>query len=127
MDPSRLFRTLWFTPGLYGRWGLPVVVTGKPGVGKTSRVAQEAAACGLHLETIIASLREPSDFLGLPIPQNVQAPGPDKVASGVEHALVPSVAYAPPSWALRLCEAGRGVAFVDELNLCSPSIQAALL
>jgi hypothetical protein len=67
-------------------------------------------AAGLPCETVIASIREPSDFAGLPV---VDAAG--------------GVTLAPPSWALRLCEAGRGVLFLDELSTAPPAVQAALL
>jgi MoxR-like ATPase len=126
MNTARIFRALWFTPGVNGRWGLPIIVRGKPGTGKTSLIGQTARSCGLHMETIIASLREPADFLGLPIPQYPTV-GPDRVAADVERALVPRVHYAAPAWAIAMVEAKRGVVFFDELNTAPPAVQAALL
>jgi hypothetical protein len=58
---------------------------------------------------VIASLREPSDFGGLPI-----------VVDG-------GVKFAPPSWALRLAEKGTGILFLDEISTAPPAVQAALL
>lgn len=130
MDASRLFRAVWFTPGLNGRWGLPVIVDGKPGSAKTSRIGQAAKECGLHMVTVIASLREPADFLGLPIPEGMPiAPANSKaaLAHDVEEALVPRVRYAPPAWAVEVAEAKRGIVFLDEINTAPPAVQAALL
>jgi hypothetical protein len=68
-----------------------------------------AQAMGLPCETVIAAIREPSDFAGLPI------------VSGS------SVHFAPPLWATRLAEAGTGLLFLDELTTAPPAVQAALL
>lgn len=114
MSYENILRAAWFTPLSKGRWGLPILFEGRPGTGKTSRLEQLAAKCKLSCEVVIASLREPSDFLGLPIP--------GKSESGEIH-----VHYAPPSWARRLKDAGHGVAFLDELNTAPPAVQAALL
>ncbi len=93
--------------------GVPTVLWGGPGEGKTSVVAATAAALGLHLEVVLASVREPSDFAGLPV-----------VHGG-------RVSLAPPDWAQRLVDAdARGVVpavFFDEVNTASPATQAALL
>src|SRR5206468_6868939 len=56
-----------------------------------------------------ASLREPSDFAGLPV---VSADG--------------TVALAAPAWAARLAAAGTGILFLDEVTTAPPSVQAAL-
>jgi AAA domain (dynein-related subfamily) len=95
---------------------VPVVLWGDPGQGKTSVVEQVAADLDLHLETVIASIREPSDFAGLPVV--------DPVTGGVS--------LAPPAWAQRLSEATRdgvrgGIQFYDEISTAPPAVQAALL
>ena len=46
---------------------VPVLLWGAPGTGKTSAIRAMAAAMGWPCETVIASIREPSDFAGLPI------------------------------------------------------------
>jgi MoxR-like ATPase len=107
---EKILKAAIFTPGLNGRWGLPLLLEGKPGSAKTSRVYQLAKASGLDIEVVIASLREPADFLGLPIPNE----------DGTMH-------YAAPSWAVRLLNAKRGIAFLDELNTAPPAVQAATL
>ena len=88
---------------------VPVLLWGAPGTGKTSAIRAMAAVMGLPCETVIASIREPSDFAGLPI-----------VVGG-------EVRFAPPAWARRLAEAGRGLLFLDELSTAPPAVQAALL
>jgi MoxR-like ATPase len=92
---------------------VPVVIWGAPGTGKTSVVRAIAEAGGLPSETVIASIREPSDFAGLPIV--------------VRHDSGTQVEFAPPVWARRLAAAGRGVLFFDEISTAPPAVQAALL
>ncbi len=88
---------------------VPVLLWGAPGTGKTSAIRAMASAMGLPCETVIASIREPSDFAGLPV-----------IAGS-------AVRFAPPLWATRLAAAGTGVLFLDELSTAPPAVQAALL
>jgi hypothetical protein len=108
---AKIIKSLLLTPGLNNRMGIPAVYRGKPGVGKSSVITQVVNDLGMHCEIVLASVREPSDFLGLPIPS--------KGGKGVE--------YAPPQWARRAAEAGDAVVFFDEINTAPPSVQAALL
>jgi ribosomal protein S11 len=89
--------------------GVPVLLWGAPGTGKTSAIRAMADAGGWPCETVIAAIREPSDFSGLPV-----------VVDGVVH-------FAPPRWAERLAAAGRGLLFLDEISTAPPAVQAALL
>jgi hypothetical protein len=89
--------------------GIPTILWGGPGEGKTSVVTATAAALGLHLEVVLASVREPTDFAGLPV-----------VNGG-------RVSLAPPDWAQRLAEAERPAVFFDEVSCAAPATQAALL
>src|ERR1700723_4164307 len=88
---------------------VPVLLWGAPGTGKPSAIRAMARARDLPCETVIASIREPSDFAGLPI-----------VVGG-------EVRFAPPAWARRLAEAGHGLLFLDELSTAPPAVQAAPL
>ncbi|MDP9792396.1 MoxR-like ATPase [Catenuloplanes nepalensis] len=92
---------------------LPVLLWGEPGIGKTAGLTQLAADLDLPLTTVIASVHEPSDFAGLPVV------GDDPAVNGVP--------MAPPDWAVRLCAAGKGLLFLDELSTAPPAVQAALL
>ena len=92
-----------------GRAGVAVLLWGKPGVGKSSLLLGLADAEGLPMETVIASLREPADFAGLPVVQE----------RGVE--------LAAPAWAARLAALDEGYLFLDELTTAPPAVQAAAL
>lgn len=91
----------------------PVLLWGEPGIGKSAGLEQLAAGLGLELETVIASVHEPSDFAGLPVV------GDDPATTGVP--------MAPPDWAVRLAGRGQGLLFFDELSSAPPAVQAALL
>ena len=89
---------------------IPVLLWGNPGEGKTA-VIESAAGQGWHVETLIISHYEPSDFAGLPV---VTSDG--------------SVDLAPPGWAKRLAAVdGPAIAFFDEFSTASPALQAAAL
>ena len=76
--------------GCGGVGGGAGAAVGSPGTGKTSAVVALGEALGWPVETVIGSIREPSDFAGLPV-----------VIDG-------SVQLSPPAWATRLCEAVGG-------------------
>jgi hypothetical protein len=67
----------------------------QPGIGKSSTLTELARGLDLPLETVIASVHEPSDFSGLPVL------GPDPAGQGIT--------MAPPDWAVRLLRAGDGL------------------
>jgi hypothetical protein len=89
--------------------GVPVVLWGSPGTGKTSVVRALGESLGWPVEVVIGSIREPADFAGLPV-----------VVDG-------GVRMAPPAWATRLAAAGTGLLFLDELTTAPPAVQAAML
>jgi hypothetical protein len=88
---------------------VPVLLWGGPGTGKSSAVQSLAIALDVPCEVVIASIREPSDFAGLPI-----------VSNG-------TVRFAPPRWAQHLATASKGILFLDEISTTPPAVQAALL
>lgn len=100
---------------------VPAMVWGDPGIGKTARIEQMAERLGLHLEIVIASIRDPSDFAGLPVKLASATNPHDSTDTG--HL----VAMAPPAWAVRLREAGGGILCLDELSCATPAVQAAVL
>ena len=83
-------------PGVEGAvLGLPILLWGAPGVGKTSRINKVARKLGFYNKdlTVLASIREPQDFTGLPIPG-----GEPVVIDGKE---IPALTFAPPLWAVQ--------------------------
>jgi hypothetical protein len=89
------------------RSGVPTLLWGPPGVGKTATIRAFGARMGVPVVEVITSIREPSDFLGLPV-----------VVDG-------GVKYVPPSWTEELSEGG--ILFFDEISTAPPAVQAALL
>jgi hypothetical protein len=82
---------------------------GDPGIGKSALIAAAAAADDVPCEIVIGSLREPSDFAGLPVVTD------------------DGVRLEPPSWAKRLQAAQAGYLVLDELSISPPAVQAAML
>lgn len=105
MNEVNLLALVIQTPG-----ALPPCVWGPPGIGKSARFAQLAKLLDMDLETVIASVRDPSDFAGLPVPENGHG-----------------VRLEPPSWAVRCKAKGKGLVFFDEASTAPPATQAALL
>lgn len=90
--------------------GIPAILWGNPGEGKTSMI-ESAAARGVHVETVILSQSEPSDLAGLPVVSPVG-----------------DVVLAPPSWTRRLADHdGPALCFFDEFSTATPALQAAAL
>jgi len=99
-----------FTPGPKGLWSLPMRIIGGPGTAKSDMVTQVAIRAGLHVKVVLASLREPTDFLGM------QFAGSDG-----------QMLYSPPDWVAEVSQIPYSVVFFDEINTCAPATQAALL
>ncbi|APU14714.1 MULTISPECIES: AAA family ATPase [Actinoalloteichus] len=106
MSPTSVVRS---AVGVAVAANLPVLLWGAPGTGKTSSVLALGAALDLPVEVVVGSIREPSDFSGLPMVRDGRT------------------WFAPPRWAERLSEAGRGLLLLDELTTAPPSVQAAML
>jgi hypothetical protein len=109
VNGTQLLDVIFSTPGPRGRTGLPVIFWGPPGCAKTSKIEAAARRHALHLETVILSIRDPSDVAGLPV---VSPEG---------------VFLEPPAWAKRSAAVKSGVVFLDELSSCSGTLQAAAL
>jgi MoxR-like ATPase len=81
---------------------LSTMVWGPPGIGKSSIVAQTAARHGLEFIDVRLSQLAPTDLRGLPVPEE-----------GVAR-------WYPPEF---LPRGGRGILFLDELNMAPPTMQ----
>lgn len=109
MNVDHLLDALISTPGPNERAGIPAVLWGSPGTGKTASLYRAARRHGLHAEVILLSLRDPSDIAGLPVPSKA------------------GIKLEPPAWARRLAEAGKGLLILDELSCAPGAVQAAAL
>lgn len=89
--------------------GQPVLLWGGPGEGKSRLVEQIADQLDRPCEVVVGSVREASDFVGLPVRDGA------------------TVTFAPPRWAQRCIDAPETVVFLDELTTASPAVQAAML
>lgn len=91
------------------RANVPVLTVGSAGIGKTATINAWGTGWGRHVETVLGSTREATDFLGLPIERG------DRVH------------YATPAWAYRVAEAPKGLLFLGELTTTSPSVMKGML
>jgi GTPase SAR1 family protein len=96
------------TPTPKGYWGVPVLVWGMPGTGKSTFI-ESLQRDGFPVYTMIASLHDPTDFNGLPVLHDGR------------------MRFAPPDWVYLFEEHGQGILFLDELTTAPPTVQAALL
>lgn len=92
---------------------IPVILWGNPGVGKSSVVYQLTSHYNIHCETVMANIREASDFSGLP-------------------AIIDNeVHFAPPIWVKNVqrahSENKRTAIFYDEISTARPEVQSAML
>ena len=78
------------------------MIWGPPGIGKSSIVAQTAAAHRLRFSDVRLSQLAPTDLRGLPV-----------AVKGISR-------WYPPEFFPRQ---GRGVLFLDEINLAPPTMQ----
>lgn len=88
---------------------VPVLIWGDPGVGKSASVEALGRQNGFEVEVVLGSIREASDFLGLPVEKDGRT------------------AYAAPDWAARLAAAERGLLYLGELTTTGPSVMRAML
>ena len=111
MNFTKMIRAMLFTPGLSGRWGLNILIEGKPGIAKSALIKKIATESGLNLEAIIASTRCPEDFAGMPV-------------ADLENKRLTRL---PDRWIRSLIDADGGLAFLDEFSNTPNSVGAALL
>lgn len=96
------------TPSPKGYAGIPALVWGAPGTGKSTFI-ESLQTQTMPVVTMIASLHDPTDFNGLPMLVNGK------------------MTFAPPDWIDIFEQAKSGILFLDELTTAPPTVQAALL
>ena len=90
--------------------GVPVLLWGDPGTGKTHTIEAFAQQAGWPTVSVIASIHDPTDFAGLPVRTDA------------------GVVFEPPAWAKRAAELdGTSLVFFDEVNTATPATQNALM
>ena len=93
------------------KMGLPTILWGVPGIGKSYRTEYISARLGLPYEVIFPATRQPEDASGAAIPTG---------KGGVKFvSLLPGVS--------RLIQNKEGVLILDELSCARPAVQAAFL
>lgn len=105
---NRILHATLFCPNPEGSWGLPCLLWGSPGTGKTSFVARAAERTKLAYERLSPAERGDAAFGIIPVP----------LADGLLHSL-------PPAWTPKFTAGG--VLFIDEINTAPPALQAPLL
>ena len=92
---------------------VPILLWSSPGEGKTSIIEEIGREMNAEVETIIASIRQPQDFLGYPYREDNK------------------LKFSPPDWAVRISDnlkkGKNAILFLDEITTCSPVVQASLL
>src|SRR4051794_15568231 len=88
---------------------VPVIIWGPPGQGKSKLLESLGELLDVPVEIVVAAGLEPTDFTGLP------------------HLADRRVDYLPPAWLRRLCDAGKGVLFCDELSNAERATRSAML
>lgn len=98
------------TPSPKGNRGIPALVWGAPGTGKTSFI-ESLGTPQRPVITLVASIHDPTDFSGIPVYREKDD----------------AMRFAPPEWVTAFEATGAGVLFLDELTTAPPTVQAALL
>lgn len=101
---------------------VPVVMKGKPGIGKTSLIKALAVAKGYDLHILLGSTMDPTDLNGLPALSHWEYKGEDGV-----NTTIPVTTYALNQWAKELLTKKRVILLLDELNNAVPAVQSVLL
>jgi len=113
---TSIMKAALFTPLSDGRWGLPLILWGPPGIAKTATARLMAKIWQFHCEALAPGERGEGAFGVTPVP--------------VENGHGTVLDYPPPEWvrSLRLeDDSEAGVVFLDELNTAPPALSPALL
>lgn len=141
---KQIIKASLFTPISGGRWGLPLLFWGEPGIGKTSLLEEVCGDYGLPCETLSPSERGEGAFGVVPVPGHDEAGlaaamelvkklgskanDADLAADSLMRlAPVNTLHYPRPDWCGKFDLTGRGVVFVDELTSVPPALSAPLM
>lgn len=110
---TEILKAALFTPLDKGRWGIPLLCWGEPGVAKTSVIEAVCNRFGMPCETLSPGERGEGVFGVVPVPDG-------KGADMILH-------YPRPDWTARFDRDGRGVVFIDEATSTPPALQAPIM
>jgi DNA polymerase III delta prime subunit len=111
MDKKQIIHAALFTPISRGRWGLPLLFSGPPGVAKTQTAQAVGQSAGLAVEVLSPGERGEGAFGVIPVPVEV----------GGRTVLTNPI----PEWSLKMKE--RGLIIIDEISSAPPALQPPLL
>lgn len=115
MQITKVITATWFTPGPRG-WGLPVLLWGPPGCGKTDIIEMIARSFKMYCEVLSPGERGEGAFGTTPVPR-MHKDSEDMV-----------ICYPRADWVDKFSDSNdRGVVFVDETNTAPPAYMPALL
>lgn len=144
-----ILKAALFTPISGGRWGLPLLCWGEPGVAKTAVIEEVANRYRLPTETLSPSERGEGAFGVVPVPDKSgssaymlalatelkkQLSSNADAGVALERAMKKvgksapmTLTYPRPEWTEKFDDTGRGVVFVDEATSTPPALQAPLM
>lgn len=133
-----ILRAALFTPAGRGRWGLPMMLWGEPGVAKTA-IVEEIGANYADMPTITLSPGERGEgaFGVVPVPGYSDASlarilektkdMPPALAEAFMRLAPPDMLnYPRPDWSGMFDQTQRGIVFIDEIPNAPPAIQPPL-
>jgi len=106
-----------FTPQAGGAWGLPLILEGGVGIGKSSKLARLATKHRMQFEKILVPSRAPEDFSGVLIPDG-HGGATQTVFLKAVREILKREAVTPNQATILL---------LDELNWAGKALQGALL
>lgn len=113
MELRRIVRAAFFTPGYKGRWGLPLLIEGDPGMGKSAGIEAEAKLAGMWSQVLLGACCDPTDFNGYPAPAGDDGRWARMLL---------------PAWLRNVADRqGAGLLIMDELTCVPAGVQAAML
>jgi MoxR-like ATPase len=113
VELKKVMKTMLYTPGLRGHWGLPLYFRAAPGTAKSHLIEDLSVSLGMpHVENLSPGERGEGAFGVVPVP--------DRNGDGKF-----KLAYPPPEWFFSM-EKG-GLVFIDEINRAPHALQPYLL